>query len=200
MECASHGSILWVRRMTDSSALVPKAATRRNGVLVNTRLSALWAALSLLLVSAGILLADDEIRVTNLLLDAETATAEGAVGEMGLAGDCCYDHCGPSWFAGAEMTFMGYDARTGGRITMTLDDTGTAGTDYSVRDGNNAQSLAYTPRIWIGRKFGEKWGVVGPLLEPHRLHHPPPRAAAGSRESHQFRHQNGIRPRPSSHG
>lgn len=121
-------------------------------------------------------LAEEEFQQTSLLMESEALATETAVGEMGLAGDCCYDHCGPSWFAGAEMTFMGYDARTGGRITMTLDDTGTVGTDYSVRDGDNAQSLAYTPRIWIGRQFGEKWGVVGRFwnLTDFTTHRPEP--------------------------
>ncbi|MGI8981927.1 MAG: hypothetical protein ACR2FY_22065 [Pirellulaceae bacterium] len=139
---------------------------------------ALRAMLAFLSILAVPCMAGEEFRSTSLLMESEALAAETAASDLGeAADDCCCQACyGPSWFTGAEITFMGYDARTGGRINLSFDDSGTAGTDYSVRDGNNAQSLTYTPRIWIGRQFGEKWGVVGRFwnLTDFTTHRPEP--------------------------
>ena len=120
---------------------------------------ALGAALTLSILFTGGSRAEDEIRVTNLLTESETIATDSAAADVGLDDVCC--NCSaPFWFSGVEMTFMQYDARTGGRINLSYDDSGTAGVDYSIRDGNNSEGLAYTPRIWFGRQFGEKWGIV----------------------------------------
>ena len=102
-------------------------------------------------------MADEEFQNTSLLMESEALAAETAASELGeVSDDCCCRACyGPSWVTGVEMTFMGYDARTGGRINLSYNDSSTAGVDYSIRDGNNSQGLAYTPRIWFGRQFGE---------------------------------------------
>jgi hypothetical protein len=70
--------------------------------------------------------------------------------------DCCSD--APFWYAGTEVTFLGYRATTGGRITITLNDVTTAGTDVSLVS-DRVQDFGYAPRVWFGRQFGEKWGV-----------------------------------------
>lgn len=70
--------------------------------------------------------------------------------------DCCSD--GPFWYAGTEVTFLGYRIRSGGRITASFNDTGTPGVDLTLFS-DRAQDFGYAPRLWLGRQFGEKWGI-----------------------------------------
>jgi hypothetical protein len=67
----------------------------------------------------------------------------------------------PFWFAGTEFTFVDVQAKTGGLITLSYDDATTGGTEIAFRDGQGYDDYAVAPRLWLGRKFGEKWGVVG---------------------------------------
>lgn len=87
----------------------------------------------------------------DLAVDSYTAEADDC-----YCSDCSVSH----WIAGTEVTFLGIDARSGGRVTLTLDDSDTAGTDASFRDGDGIENFSYAPRIWIGRQFGERWGTV----------------------------------------
>jgi hypothetical protein len=123
---------------------------------------ALWAASALFSFFASPVLAE-EFQLTDYLAEADTvATGEVADGIDVACDQCQCESCfSPYWFSGAEMIFMGYSARTGGQVTLSFNDSTTAGTDFSARDGNNAQGLAYTPRLWLGRQVSEKWGVVG---------------------------------------
>jgi hypothetical protein len=69
----------------------------------------------------------------------------------------------PFWFAGTEMTIMNVNARSGGIITASFSDTTAPGVStFATRDGNGVNDqVAYAPRIWLGRQFGEKWGIAG---------------------------------------
>lgn len=100
-----------------------------------------------------------------LLGDIEEAPV---VEECNLLEDCVVDlgerihNRDPLWFAGVEATFLDVRSRTGGRITASFDDSGTAGTEIAFRDGDGIDnSTALAPRFWLGRQFGENWGVVG---------------------------------------
>jgi hypothetical protein len=66
-----------------------------------------------------------------------------------------------SFVSGAEFTFLDIEARSGGRITMSFDDSGTAGTDLATRDGNGVDDEGYSPRVWLGLQFCEEWAIVG---------------------------------------
>ncbi len=111
---------------------------------------------------AGACNAAEEIDL--LLGDLEVAPA---VEECCLLEDCSIDFCerfadrDSIWFAGVEATFMDVRSRTGGRITASFDDNTTAGTEIAFRDGDGIESTTLAPRFWLGRQFGEKWGVVG---------------------------------------
>lgn len=74
--------------------------------------------------------------------------------------DCCGS--GPFWFAGTEVTFLGFDARTGGQVNLSFSDTTAPGVStVSILDGNGLQDFAYAPRVWLGRQISENWAVVG---------------------------------------
>lgn len=140
---------------------------------MQTKFPALRAALAVLISLASGAFAQDEVSLASALSDSSGE----ATSQLNLGDDCnCGDCFNPHWFSGVEMVFMGYDVRTGGRINLSYNDSGTAGVDYSVRDGNNAQGLGYSPRIWIGRQVGEKWGIVGRFwnLTDFNTHAPTP--------------------------
>lgn len=93
---------------------------------------------------------------------------ESVVEECSLLEDCVLDlgerihNRDPLWFAGVEATFLNVRSRTGGRITASFDDSDTGGAEISFRTGTGIEdSTALAPRFWIGRQFGENWGVVG---------------------------------------
>jgi hypothetical protein len=73
----------------------------------------------------------------------------------------------PFWFAGTEMTLMNVFARSGGIITASFSDTTAPGVaTFATVDGNGVNDkFAVGPRIWAGRQFGEKWGIVGRYWE-----------------------------------
>jgi hypothetical protein len=65
------------------------------------------------------------------------------------------------WFVGTDVTFLSVDAATGGRITMSYDNTGTPGTEVSLLGGYGIENGAgFAPRVWLGRQFNEKWGAA----------------------------------------
>lgn len=65
-----------------------------------------------------------------------------------------------SWIAGAEATFMDVDADSDGRITLSFNDSRTAGVDYSGIAGTGLNSPAVAPRLWAGRQLTPKWAVI----------------------------------------
>ena len=67
----------------------------------------------------------------------------------------------PFWYAGVEALFMGIDADTGGRITMSFDDSTTAGTEISIADGQGLNNFGFAPRITLGRQLSDNWAVAG---------------------------------------
>lgn len=77
---------------------------------------------------------------------------------IGSAGSC--DCVEPHWFAAAEMTAFYVDATPGGRITLSVDDSDTAGIDFRSSDNSGYQDNTVAPRIMIGRRFGNKWSLL----------------------------------------
>lgn len=65
------------------------------------------------------------------------------------------------FFVGTEYSLLHWDANTGGRVTLSFDDSNTAGVDESILDGSGFDGYTTAPRLWLGYQFGEKWGVVG---------------------------------------
>lgn len=119
---------------------------------------------ALLLAPAAASLAQGEFSVSSVLGEPNVGPvdylAEETAAECFGENDCDLACRGPRWFAGTEFTFLGYDARTGGQVTLSFNDSGTAGTDLSILDGDGLESFGYAPRIWLGRHIGEKWGAV----------------------------------------
>lgn len=72
---------------------------------------------------------------------------------------CCERN--PFWFASSETLFLDVDADTGGRITLSFDDSGTAGTEIAFDTGTGFYDYAAGSRLTLGRQFGERWGVAG---------------------------------------
>jgi hypothetical protein len=65
------------------------------------------------------------------------------------------------WFVGTDITFLSFDAATGGQITMSFNNTNTPGTEVSLLGGNGIENgTGFAPRMWLGRQFNEKWGVA----------------------------------------
>ncbi len=108
--------------------------------------------------------AGDEILQTSLL---DEAVAQCDCCDSCDCDDCVSCGCDPArvpfFFAGTEMTILNLNARSGGIITASFSDTtapGVATTAFT--DGNGVNDVfTYAPRVWAGRQFGEKWGIVG---------------------------------------
>jgi hypothetical protein len=66
----------------------------------------------------------------------------------------------PFCFASAEMLFLDVDADTGGRITLSFDDSDTVGTEISFDSGTGLEDTGLASRLVLGRQFCEKWGVA----------------------------------------
>ncbi len=120
-----------------------------------------------------------------LMLALPTAVFAGDVAfESGLddpstachVGDC--DDCcrrGGYWFAGVEATMLQADVTSGGIITASFSDTTAPGVSTAAFvDGDGLDKFAFAPRIWIGRQFNERWGLVGRYwdLSAATLHRP----------------------------
>jgi hypothetical protein len=104
-----------------------------------------------------------EFSVAAVLGEADVASVDYLAEEPAesLMDACDCGACrGPRWFAGTEVTFLGIDVRTGGRVTLSFDDSDTAGTELAILDGNGMEDFGYAPRIWLGRNFGDRWGAV----------------------------------------
>ncbi len=58
------------------------------------------------------------------------------------------------------MTFLYVDSLPGGRITFSVDDSDTGGTDFAVSDEGGFQDYTYAPRLFVGRRVSENWSIV----------------------------------------
>ncbi|WP_425619243.1 hypothetical protein NA78x_002981 [Anatilimnocola sp. NA78] len=65
----------------------------------------------------------------------------------------------PSWFTAIEMTCLAADIRTGGVANLSFDDSGTVGTDVTLRGARGVNDFGFAPRIVVGRSFGPDWGI-----------------------------------------
>ncbi len=94
----------------------------------------------------------------------------------------CHSHnadcgCRPGgyWFAGAEATMLQAVVRSGGTITASFSDTTAPGVSTAAfLDGDGLDDFAFGPRVWVGRQFNERWGLVGRYwdLSAAALHEP----------------------------
>jgi hypothetical protein len=119
-----------------------------------------WAAAALLSAPTTAL-AEDSFQLTSLMDEAEAAVASDEPVECDLAR---YNKCRrPFFFAGTEMTLLNVDATSGGAITASFSDTTAPGVaTFATVDGNGVNDVfSYAPRFWVGRQFGERWGIVG---------------------------------------
>jgi hypothetical protein len=74
--------------------------------------------------------------------------------------DCCRSR--GYWFAGAEATMLQTVVTTGGTITASFSDTTAPGVATAAfQDGDGLDSFAFGPRVWVGRQFNDRWGLVG---------------------------------------
>ncbi len=159
--------------MERTSRLAAKGLTVKTKGLVRCAAIALWAMV------APFCVADDgDIQLTSLLEDADAIATD-------CAADCCEECvcCSdpakrmPFWFAGTEVTILNLTARSGGIITASFSDTTAPGVStFATIDGDGVTDhFTYAPRVWAGRQFGEKWGIVGRFwnLETSDSNRPP---------------------------
>ncbi len=119
-----------------------------------------WAAAALFAAPTPVL-ADEAFSIASFFDEAETVVASDEPVQCDLAR--CNKCRQPFFFAGTEITFMNVDATTGGTITASFSDTTAPGVStFATVDGNGVNDVfAYAPRFWVGRQFGERWGIVG---------------------------------------
>lgn len=119
-----------------------------------------WAAAALLSAPTTAF-AEESYQLTSFMDEAEAAFASDETIECDLAR--CRKCRQPFFFAGAEMTLLNVDATSGGAITASFSDTTAPGVStFATVDGNGVNDVVgYGPRVWAGRQFGERWGVVG---------------------------------------
>lgn len=61
-----------------------------------------------------------------------------------------------NWFVALEPLFLQTTSETGGRVNLTLNDSGTIGTDLSLRGADGIDDEAYSPRV----NFGWRWNHI----------------------------------------
>jgi hypothetical protein len=67
----------------------------------------------------------------------------------------------PYFYGGVEMLFLDINADTGGRITASFDDSGTAGTEISFNTGTGVQDeFGIGARAVLGRQITDQWGIA----------------------------------------
>ena len=119
-----------------------------------------WAAAALLSAPTAAF-AEESFQLSSFMDEAEAVVASDEPVACDLA--ACKNCRQPFFFAGTEMTLMNLDATTGGTITASFSDTTAPGVStFATVDGNGVNDvIAFAPRIWAGRQFGERWAVVG---------------------------------------
>lgn len=166
--------------LRDSIANLNWSAVPPKGVLVKTKGLVHSLAFALALAPGVARLSAEEIVLPDgaaiVLPESVDLTSFNLLDEAEArevaCGDCCADSCGhgahckcggrdPFFYAGTEVTFMDLDASSGGRITASFSDTTAPGVaTIAFNDGARLEDFTYVPRIWFGRQFGERWGVV----------------------------------------
>jgi hypothetical protein len=73
----------------------------------------------------------------------------------------CTDSCLTYVFTGAEFTFLSVDSHSGGHANLSLDDTGTAGTDLQLAGADSLSDFGFAPRVWLGCHIINDWSLVG---------------------------------------
>jgi hypothetical protein len=141
---------------------------KTNG-LVPGAIAALWMTIAVAPVFAG------DFELISFQPQGGNADAE----ELVAADDSFLDRRLGVWFAGSEVSFLRAEARSGGRITMSFDDTGTPGVDASFIGGQGLQDVAVTPRLWVGRRIGSHFGIVARYWELNDFASSPPQSPVG---------------------
>jgi hypothetical protein len=115
----------------------------------------IWSVVLVLSLAVRALAADPEDCALEQL-QREAATIDENWGTANCVGSCL-----PVFFAGAEVTFLAVDARTGGHASLTLDDITTAGTDLTLAGADGLNDFGSAPRVWLGGRIIEDWYLVG---------------------------------------
>jgi hypothetical protein len=68
---------------------------------------------------------------------------------------------GSNFYIALEPMFLQTQSRTGGRVTLTLNDSGTPEVDQSLLGADGIDDEAYAPRILLGWKWNHALGVSG---------------------------------------
>lgn len=63
-----------------------------------------------------------------------------------------------TWFAAAELLYLETEPRTGGQVTITLNDADTAETDLSLLGGDGIDDFSYAPRATVGWRWNHSCG------------------------------------------
>lgn len=64
------------------------------------------------------------------------------------------------WYSGAEFIFLGVNASSGGRTTVSFSDTTAPGVATAAfRDGEKVADFTAAPRFWLGRQLSDNWGI-----------------------------------------
>jgi hypothetical protein len=137
----------------------PKGLRVQTNGLVGSATLALWMCLASALIAS-------DLQPAAEYSDAGYSNAEYSNAEYSNADDAAFeaDSYGRTsyWFAGAEFTFMGVNAASGGHVVLTHSDTTAPGVaTVGFRDGDGIAEMTYAPRFWLGRQLGENWGVRG---------------------------------------
>jgi len=134
---------------------------------VKTKGLVLCVAIVLLIALADICPASDNVELTSAVeqalattLDRDISLQDSSVEPVAFLSHSRSKRRNPFCYANAEMLFLDVNADSGGRITLSFDDTDTAGTEISFNSGTGVEDLTLSPRLTLGRQFSEKWGVA----------------------------------------
>jgi hypothetical protein len=79
------------------------------------------------------------------------------------------------WFVGTEFTYLSFHADNGGSLTASFVDTTAPGVATQRFRVDQYQDSTFTPRLWLGRRLGERFGVVVRYWQLDQFNEDPPR-------------------------
>jgi hypothetical protein len=115
-----------------------------------------WGVTLLLSLSSTTFAACDP---EDCLFAQHQAEVESIDVDGGAAG--CLGYALPYLFSGADFTVLSVNAHSGGRASLTLDDSNTAGTDLRLAGADALNDSGYAPRVWLGCHITNCWSLVG---------------------------------------
>lgn len=78
------------------------------------------------------------------------------------------------WFVGTEFTYLSFHADNGGIITASFSDATAPGVATERFVINQYEDSTFTPRLWLGRRIGERFGVVARYWQLEQFNEDPP--------------------------